>query len=233
MAKFIKNAQLPSMLKEGATVQDDPLLKNIEACKEMAKVTKSSFGPYGLNKMVINHLGKLFVTHDAAVILRELEVQHPAANLIVMASNAIEQEVGDGSNYTVMLSGELLAEAEHLKKKGLKATEIMRGYSIAQRKAVELLKANIVETVKDHRDPAEVKPAVTASIASKQYGLESVLSKLVTDACINVSVKNSQNFNTDNVRILKIHGASVHDAEVVRGFCIQRGTEGTVCFLKT
>eukprot|EP01061_Rhynchopus_euleeides_P033544 TRINITY_DN562_c4_g1_i1.p1 TRINITY_DN562_c4_g1~~TRINITY_DN562_c4_g1_i1.p1 ORF type:complete len:553 (+),score=231.23 TRINITY_DN562_c4_g1_i1:47-1660(+) len=232
MAKFIKNAQLPSMLKEGSTVQDDPLLKNIQACREMSQVTRSSYGPYGLNKMVINHLGKLFVTHDAAVILRELEVQHPAANLLVMASKAIEEEVGDGSNYTIMLAGELLSEAEHLKKKGLKATEIIRGYAIAQKKALELLKSNVVATVKDHRDPEEVLPALLSSIASKQYGYEEVLAKLVTDACINVTAKNSKNFNVDNVRILKVHGASIHDSTMIRGFCILRGCEGSITSVK-
>ena len=229
MSKFIKQSQLPSMLKEGASVQDDPLIKNIQACKEMAQVTKSSFGPYGLNKMVINHLGKLFVTHDAAVILRELEVQHPAANLLVMASKSMEEEVGDGSNFTIMLAGELLSHAELLKKKGLKATEIMRGYEVAKKKALELLKENIVGKVVDHRDIAEVQAALTSSIASKQYGYEELLSKLVSDACINVTQKNSKNFNVDNVRIMKIAGGSIHDSALIRGFCIQRGTEGSVC----
>ena len=228
MSKFIKQAGLPSMLKEGASVQDDPLLKNIQACKEMSQVTRSSFGPFGLNKMVINHLGRLFVTHDAAVILRELEVQHPAANLLVMASKAMEEEVGDGSNFTLMLAGELLSEAENLRKMGLKPTEIIRGYSVALLKAQEVLKENIVVKVKDHRDESEVIPAISSSIASKQYGYTQFLSKMVAEACINVAHKNSKNFNVDGVRILKVRGASMLDSQHIRGFCIQRGTEGMV-----
>eukprot|EP01059_Diplonema_ambulator_P028843 TRINITY_DN47830_c0_g1_i1.p1 TRINITY_DN47830_c0_g1~~TRINITY_DN47830_c0_g1_i1.p1 ORF type:complete len:538 (+),score=168.83 TRINITY_DN47830_c0_g1_i1:41-1654(+) len=228
MAKFIKNAGLPSMLKEGSSVQDDPLLKNIEACKEMAKVTKSSYGPYGLNKMVINHLGKLFVTHDAAVILRELEVQHPAANLLVMASKAMEEEVGDGSNYTIMLAAELLSQAESLKKTGLKPAEIIRGYTVASKKALETLKTCIVGKVTDHRDEEQVVAAITSSIASKQYGNEGFLTPLIAKACINAAHKNPKNFSVDNVRILKIRGGSLSDSFMVRGFCILRGTEGTI-----
>eukprot|EP01063_Lacrimia_lanifica_P014362 TRINITY_DN20972_c0_g1_i1.p1 TRINITY_DN20972_c0_g1~~TRINITY_DN20972_c0_g1_i1.p1 ORF type:complete len:538 (+),score=295.18 TRINITY_DN20972_c0_g1_i1:46-1659(+) len=232
MAKFIKNAGLPNMLKDGHTVQDDPLLKNIQACKEMAQVTRSSYGPMGLNKMVINHLGKLFVTHDAAVILRELEVQHPAANLLVMASKAMEEEIGDGSNFTVMFAGELLQEAEGLRKKGLKAAEMIRGYTVAHKKAMEILLAQKIETVKDHRDFAEVATPVKYSIASKQYGYQDILCELVAKACINVAGKNSKNFSVDNVRVLKVKGGSIHDSKMVRGFCIQRGTEGMIKSVK-
>ncbi|KAJ9446329.1 T-complex protein 1 subunit theta, partial [Diplonema papillatum] len=165
MSKFIKQAGMPSMLKDGASVQNDPMLKNIQACKEMAQVTKTSFGPFGLNKMVVNHLGKLFVTHDAAVILRELEVQHPAANLLVMSSKAIEEEVGDGSNYTIMFAAELLSEAEGLRKKGLKPAEIIRGYQVALKKALEVLKANILGSIKDHRNAEEMMVPIKWAIA--------------------------------------------------------------------
>eukprot|EP01064_Diplonema_japonicum_P023267 TRINITY_DN33705_c0_g1_i1.p1 TRINITY_DN33705_c0_g1~~TRINITY_DN33705_c0_g1_i1.p1 ORF type:complete len:554 (+),score=129.84 TRINITY_DN33705_c0_g1_i1:50-1663(+) len=228
MSKFIKNAGLPSMLKEGASVQDDPLLKNIEACKELAKVTKSSYGPFGLNKMVINHLGKLFVTHDAAVILRELEVQHPAANLLVMASKAMEEEVGDGSNFTIMLAGELLAEAESLKKKGLKPAEIIRGYTVASKKCIELLKEQVTGKLQDHRNVDEVVSCIKSSIASKQYGNEDLLAPLIARACVNAADKNPRNFSVDNVRTMKIRGGALEDSEFIRGFCIQRGTEGLI-----
>ncbi len=72
---------------------DEAVYRNITACKELSKVTRSSFGPNGMNKMVINHLEKLFVTNDAATIIKELEVQHPAARMIVMATKMMEQEV--------------------------------------------------------------------------------------------------------------------------------------------
>lgn len=73
---------------------DEAVFRNIKACKELSRVTRSSYGPNGMNKMVINHLEKLFVTNDAATIIKELEVQHPAAKMIVMATKMMEQEVG-------------------------------------------------------------------------------------------------------------------------------------------
>ena len=72
---------------------DEAVFRNIHACKELSKVTRSSYGPNGMNKMVINHLEKLFVTNDAATVIRELEVEHPAAKMLVMATQMMEQEV--------------------------------------------------------------------------------------------------------------------------------------------
>lgn len=89
------------MLKDGAkhlSGLEETVLKNIEACKQLSKMTRTSLGPNGMNKMVINHLDKLFVTSDAATIVKELEVAHPAARLLVMAAQAQEQEIGDGTN---------------------------------------------------------------------------------------------------------------------------------------
>ena len=93
----------------------------------------------GQNKMVINHLEKLFVTNDAATILRELEVQHPAAKMLVMASQQQEQECGDGTNFVLVFGGALLAAAEDLLRMGLSVTEVIEGYKLALKKAHELL----------------------------------------------------------------------------------------------
>jgi len=233
MSRFIKQAGLPSMLKDGASVQEEPLLKNIQACKELAQMTRSSFGPFGLNKMVINHIGKLFVTHDAAVILRELEVQHPAANLLVMASRAMEEEVGDGSNLTIMLAGELLQKAEHLRKMGLKPAEIAQGYAHALEKAEEILLTKKIGEVTDLRDQDAVVKALRSCLASKQYGYEDFLGGLIAAACINTCPKNTKNFNVDNVRVLKVKGGGIQDTQHIRGFCIARSTEGTIKHAKS
>ena len=83
---------------------EETVLKNIDACKQLSKMTRTSLGPNGMNKMVINHLEKLFVTSDAATIVKELEVAHPAARLLVMAAQAQEQEIGDGTNLARALS---------------------------------------------------------------------------------------------------------------------------------
>lgn len=89
--------------------------------------------------MVINHLEKLFLTNDAATIMKELEVVHPAAKLLVLASHQQEQEVGDASNFVVVFGGELLHKAEHLLRIGLHTADVLEGYEVAGKKCLELL----------------------------------------------------------------------------------------------
>merc|ERR1712142_917726 len=100
-------------MKDGAKFfsgLEEAVIRNIGACKEFAETVQTCYGPNGMNKMVINHLEKLFVTNDAATIIRELEIKHPAAKLIVLASQMQEQEMGDGTNFVIVLAGALLKE---------------------------------------------------------------------------------------------------------------------------
>lgn len=92
--------------------------------------------------MIINHLEKLFVTNDAATIIRELEVVHPAAKLLVMASQQQESEVGDNTNAVIVLAGELLSKAEQLLRLGLHPSEVIQGYEIARDRALEIIEGN-------------------------------------------------------------------------------------------
>uniref|UniRef100_A0A4W3IQA2 T-complex protein 1 subunit theta n=1 Tax=Callorhinchus milii TaxID=7868 RepID=A0A4W3IQA2_CALMI len=120
------------MLKDGAkhySGMEEAIFRNIQACKELAQTTCTAYGPNGMNKMVINHVDKLFVTNDAATILRELEVQHPAAKMLVMASHMQEQEVGDGTNFVLIFAGALLHLAEELLRMGLSVSEVRSIYS--------------------------------------------------------------------------------------------------------
>merc|ERR1711959_362585 len=150
---------LPSMLKHGAEHHSgvqDAIIRNLEACKELTKITRTSLGPNGMNKMIINHLEKLFVTSDSATILKEMEVQHPAAKMLVLAAHMQEQEIGDGTNLVVTFGGEALHKAEDLLRKGLKPAEIVTGYGMAQAKALEVLETLSPESVKNVRDVGEV-----------------------------------------------------------------------------
>ncbi|RNF25764.1 putative T-complex protein 1, theta subunit [Trypanosoma conorhini] len=217
-----------SMLKDGSTFLDDPVIKNIEACRELAKITRSSLGPYGLCKMVVNHLNKLFVTHDAATILRELDVEHPAAKLLVQASQAMQEEVGDGTNFVVALAGELLSQAESLVRMGLHPSEIVEGYKKAGNKSLEILGTLVTGTVDDVLIKDQVIAPIRTSIASKQYGYENFLADLVVEACINACPSNVRSFNVDNVRVAKLDGDSVLASRNVRGFVIARSPEGTL-----
>ncbi|KAJ8882463.1 hypothetical protein PR048_014271 [Dryococelus australis] len=93
---------------------DEAVFRNIGACKQFAQTIRTAYGPNGMNKMVINHIEKLFVTNDAATIIRELDVEHPAAKLMILASEMQEQEIGDGTNFVIIFAGALLEAAEDL-----------------------------------------------------------------------------------------------------------------------
>lgn len=127
---FMPNQGIGGLLKEGSkhiSGVEEAVLKNIDACKQLGGIIRTSIGPNGMNKMVVNHLGQMFVTSDAATVVRELEVIHPAAKLIVKASQTQEREVGDGTGLVVILAGELLEKAELLLRQGLHTAEIVQG----------------------------------------------------------------------------------------------------------
>ncbi|XP_075245222.1 T-complex protein 1 subunit theta-like [Convolutriloba macropyga] len=219
-----------SMLKDGAKHYqglDEAVYRNIEACKELAKTTRSAFGPNGMNKIVINHIEKLFVTSDTATILSELEVQHPAAKLLVLASQQQEKECGDGTNLVLILAGALLEEAEELLRMGLSPTEVIEGYEKAMDKALEYLGELKGNPVQNLRDETEVARAVNTSVCSKQYGYEDFLSELIAKACISSLPADKMHFNVDHVRICKILGSSLLSSEVCKGMVFKRETETT------
>jgi len=231
MAMHIPRAPgLAQMLKDGAkhySGLDEAVYRNIDACKQLAVTVKSAFGPRGLNKMVINHLEKLFVTNDAATIIRELDVEHPAAKLIVLASHMQEQEVGDGTNFVIVFAGALLEAAEELLRMGLTAAEVTDGYEKALKKSLEILPSLSCYEVKDFRDESQVLKAIRASVMSKQYGNEDFLAKLITQACVAV-LPEKTTFNVDNVRVCKILGSGVHKSDVLQGMVFTRQVEGDV-----
>ncbi|CAD5119196.1 DgyrCDS7832 [Dimorphilus gyrociliatus] len=218
------------MLKDGARHYnglEEAVYRNIDACKELAQTTRSAFGPNGQNKMVINHIEKLFVTNDAATILRELEVQHPAAKMLVLASQQQEQECGDGTNFILIFAGALLEGAEELLRMGLAVTEVIRGFDLGLKKAHELLPSLVCGKVEDLHNKAEVLKAVRSALMSKQYGNEDFLAGLITDASLSI-IYEKQRFNVDNVRVCKIVGGGLYSSKVVRGMVFKRGVEGSI-----
>ena len=151
--------------------------------------------------MVINHLDKLFVTSDAATIIREVEVNHPAAKMVAMAAKMQESEAGDGTNFVISFAGELLQQAEGLIKMGLHPSEILIGYEKASKKALELLEEQTCYQVDNIRNKDEVQNCIRSAIASKQFGLENLLSGLITEACLYAMPQEFTKFNVDNVRV--------------------------------
>ncbi|KAE8677773.1 T-complex protein 1 subunit theta [Hibiscus syriacus] len=186
MAFSMQNYGIQSMLKEGhkhLSGLEEAVLKNIDACKQLSTITRTSLGPDGMNKMVINHLDKLFVTNDAATIVNELEVQHPAAKILVLAGKAQQEEIGDGANLTISFAGELLQNAEELIRTGLHPSEIISGYTKAITNTTEALEELVEKGSEnmDVRNKEQVVSRMKAAVANKQYGQEDILSSLIAD----------------------------------------------------
>ncbi|KAJ3202587.1 T-complex protein 1 subunit theta, partial [Entophlyctis luteolus] len=229
MALKIPKIGLNTMLKDGYKGLDEAVYRNIAAARELSQITRTSLGPNGRNKMVINHLEKLFVTSDAATIIRELEVVHPAAKLLVMASQQQEAEMGDATNFVVVFAGELLAQAEFLLRMGLQPAEIIDGYDVAVKKSFEILQTLQVHKLENAHSKSDLTALVLPVLASKQYGQESLLANLIADAALEVMpATNPSSFSVDSIRVVKILGGSIHDARVVRGMVFGREPEGIV-----
>ncbi|KAJ6611000.1 chaperonin Cpn60/TCP-1 family [Mycena sp. CBHHK59/15] len=228
--KVPKSNNLP-IFKEGYKYLqglDEAVLRNIQAVVELSDLVRTSFGPNGRNKLIINHLGKLFVTSDAATIIREIEVVHPAAKLLVMASQAQESEMGDSTNMVIILGGELLKKAENLLVMGLKPTDIIPGYELACTKALAELESLSTFSLPTPMTPSTLAAALKPALASKQYGMEDPLAALIAEAALAVMPTNPRNFNVDNVRVVKIMGGSLSGSRVVQGMVFGREPEGSV-----
>lgn len=170
----------------------------------------------------------MILTSDAATILRELDVVHPCAKLLVMASQQQESEMGDATNLVMVFAGELLKKAEELLRMGLKTADIVSGYEQAQKHALEALEELVVDKVEDIRSHEELSKAIRTVIASKQSGSEDLLADIVSTAVLAVMPKNPVNFNVDNIRVVKIMGGSLEQSRVIRGMVFPREPNGSV-----
>jgi T-complex protein 1 subunit theta len=221
------------LLKEGGrhfSGVDEALLRNIEACKTLSQITKSSLGPSGMNKLIVNHLGKHFVTSDTNTIVHEMEVMHPAAKMVVMGVTSQGAECGDGTNLVVSLAGELLMRAEELLKEGIHASDVLKGYELAKAKVLENLEACRTWSCTDLKSEAQLTKCVKTAITSKQLGYEDLLSELVAKACLQVMPGERSKFDPDNVRVTKIQGGSLAKSFVVEGMAIPRNQTGVENF---
>jgi len=220
-----------SMMKDGSKFfsgLEEAVIRNIGACKEFAETVQTCYGPNGMNKMVINHLEKLFVTNDAATIIRELEVEHPAAKLLILGSQMQENEIGDATNFVIIFAGALLRASEELLRMGLKPTEVADGYEIALKKTLEILPSLSCYEVTNSRDEESVKKAVRTAVMSKQYGNEDFLADLITKACISILPDKETQFNVDNIRVCKILGSGLYSSQVINGMVFKRHAESNI-----
>ncbi|KON33764.1 MAG: thermosome subunit [miscellaneous Crenarchaeota group-6 archaeon AD8-1] len=196
---------------------------NIMAAKIIAESVKSTLGPCGMDKMLVTNFGDVAITNDGATILKELEVQHPAAKMLVEVAKAQDNEVGDGTTTAVIISGELLSKAESLLDRNVHPTVIIEGYKKASEKAQKVLeKIGIPVSIKDEKLLREV--AIT-SLSSKGINVaEKHFSKLVVEAVKQVAEKIDGKIKADIdlIKVVKKHGQSLDETELVKGMVIDK-----------
>ncbi len=232
------------VLKEGTsrTYGREALRNNIIAAKALAEILKTSLGPKGLDKMLVDSFGDITVTNDGATIVKEMEVQHPAAKLLVETAKAVDAEVGDGTTTAVVLAGELLAKAETLLDQNIHPTIIIEGYKKAAKKAVEILdeiaeKVDIsgLDEVKegkaDIKDKKELYDALYrvayTTLSSKYMATPDIMDYLIDiaiRAVIQVTEKKNGKYivRLGNIKIEKKKGASLADTKLVYGIVLDK-----------
>jgi len=213
------------VLKESALQQKgrDAQKNNIAAAKLVADLVKTSLGPRGLDKMLVDSLGDVTITNDGATILKEIDAQHPAAKMMVEVAKTIDTEVGDGTTSSVVFTGALLEKAEKLLEKDVHSTVIVDGYQAASAKALELL-TNFAKSVKPDDQESLIKIAKT-SMQSKLISEDSdSMSKLVVDAVLKIAEKNGDVYSVDldNLKVEKKSGASIQDTALIKGIVLDK-----------
>ena len=226
MASIQQTPQGPVLvLKESALQQKgrDAQKNNIAAAKLVAELVKTSLGPRGLDKMLVDSLGDVTITNDGATILKEIDAQHPAAKMMVEISKTIDTEVGDGTTSSVIFAGALLEKAEKLLEKDVHSTVIIDGYEAASTKALELL-GELAKVIKPDDRESLIKIAKT-SMQSKLVSENSVpLSKLAVDAILKIAEIDGDKYSVDldNLKVEKKAGGSIDDTSLINGIVLDK-----------
>jgi len=213
------------VLKESALQQKgkDAQKNNITAAKLVAELVRTSLGPRGMDKMLVDSLGDVTITNDGATILKEIDVQHPAAKMMVEISKTVDNEVGDGTTSSVVFAGALLTKAEELLEKDVHATVIIEGFQAAAEKALSLL-TELAKPVSPNEKEILLKVAKT-SMESKLVSEDSdMLSKLVVDSILQVVEKDPQGnrIDLDNIKVEKKAGGSIRNTHLIKGIVLDK-----------
>src|SRR6266446_6254108 len=213
------------ILREGTSRSRgrDAQRSNIMAAKIVAEIVRSTIGPRGMDKMLVAGMGDIVITNDGATIMKEMDVQNPAAKMIVEIAKTQDSEVGDGTTTAVVLAGELLAGAETLLDKDVHPNAIIDGYRNAAGKAQEILE-KIAITIKPD-DEVRLKQVAMTSLNTKGiFGSQNRFAELAVEAVMQVSEKNNGKVKADIdlVKVMKKHGKSLEESELVNGIIIDK-----------
>jgi thermosome len=213
------------ILKEGTTRSrgKEAQRNNIMAAKIIAEAIRSTLGPRGMDKMLVDSLGDITITNDGAAILDEIDVEHPAAKMMVEIAKTQDDMVGDGTTTAVVLSGELLKKAEELLEQNIHPTLIVRGYRKAAEKAMEVLD-NISEAVKVDDKEILKKVAITAMSSKGVGSAREHFADIAIEAVKQIAEKRGEKWSADidNIQIIKKEGKSLLDTELIRGIILDK-----------
>lgn len=207
------------ILPEGTnrSVGRDAQRNNILAGKVLAETVRTTLGPKGMDKMLVDGLGDIVVTNDGVTILKEMDIEHPAAKMLVEVAKTQEDEVGDGTTTAVIIAGELLKKSESLLDQDIHPTIIAMGYRQAAEKAQEILDKIAIDSVDEE---TLVKVAMTAMTGKGTEAAREPLAKLIVDAVQKVAEDGA--VDTDNIKIEKKDGAVVEDSTLVEGVIVDK-----------
>jgi thermosome len=206
------------------TAGKDAQRTNILAAKLVAEIVRTTLGPKGMDKMLVDSLGDVTVTNDGVTILSDMEIEHPTAKMIVEIAKTQEQEIGDGTTSAVILAGELLARAEKLLDDKIHPTVISKGYKLASEQAVQILNT-LAEDISKTADQDIIKSiAVTAMTGKGAEGAKDILADLVQKAIetVNEAHNDKAKIFKENIRIEKRTGSSIEDSQLINGIVIDK-----------
>lgn len=213
------------VLKEGTgrTTGREAQRNNIMAAKIIAETVKTTLGPKGMDKMLVSSFGDVTITNDGATILKELDVQHPAAKMLVEVAKAQDNEVGDGTTTAAVLAGELLAKAENLLDQNIHPTIIIEGFKKASEKAREILESMAIP-ISMNDDKRLLDVAVTSMGSKGISAAKEHFAKLAVDAVKQVAEEKDGKIkaDVDLIKVLKKHGKSLEETELVKGMVIDK-----------
>jgi len=212
------------ILREGSkrTRGRDAQNNNIMAAKAVAEAVRTTLGPKGMDKMLVDGMGDVVITNDGATILKEMDIEHPAAKMVVEVSKTQDDEVGDGTTSAAVVAGELLKKAEDLIEQEIHPTIIASGYRLAAEKAVEVLNSLAMSVDMSNRDLL-ISISETAMTGKGAESSKRVLSEIAVDAVTSVVDTNEKNtVDRENINVIKKVGGRVEDSELIPGMIIDK-----------
>jgi chaperonin GroEL (HSP60 family) len=192
---------------------------NIAAAKAVADAVRTTLGPKGMDKMLVDSLGDIVITNDGVTILEEMQIEHPAAKMLVEVAKTQNEEVGDGTTTAAVLAGELLKKAEDLLEQNIHPTVITRGYKIAREKALEVLE-QISEKIGPEDTENLIKIAITSMTGKSAERASERLAKIVVEAV--KTVMDNKEIDKENIKLEKKQGGSSEDTELIKGVIIDK-----------